>query len=127
MAVMTKFSATFLAALIPLLAACTTPTQQCVLDANAELRKTRNEVKSLTATVDRGYGIRKIPHYVPVRKHCGHGSHRKTCVGHEFRTQEIPYKVDIPALKARLTLLEARLPQIEETAQARAQACTSQG
>lgn len=109
------------------LSACTTPAQQCVLDANAELRKTRNEVKSLSATVERGYGVRKIPHYVPVRKECGDASHRKTCAGHEFRTQEVPYKVDIPALEARLKQLETRLPQIEETAATRAQLCSNQG
>ena len=108
------------AALLLSLAACATPSQKCVLDANADLRAMRNDIKELQATVDRGYGIREITQYVPVRSTCERTSGQRTvsyaCTQYEFRTQEVRYTVDLPALREKLDLLKAQLPNIQAKA-----------
>lgn len=110
-----------------LLTSCATPSQKCVLDANADLRAARNDIKELQATVDRGYGLRQITQYVPVRSTCertnGQRSVSYACTQYEFRTQEVRYSVDLPALRGKLDLLKAQLPAIQAKADAAVAQC----
>ena len=116
---MLRISAT-LATLLAL-ASCATPAQKCALDAEADLRKTRNDIKELQATVDRGYGLREITHYVPVQTTCEPGTGasitRYTCTQYEFRTQEVRYSVDLKKISAKLASLKAQLPDVQAQAE----------
>ncbi len=116
---MLRISATL--AVLLALASCAIPAQKCALDAEADLRKTRNDIKELQATVDRGYGLREITHYVPVQTTCerGSGVHvtRYTCTQYEFRTQEVRYSVDLKKISAELASLKAKLPDVQTQAE----------
>lgn len=110
-----------ISAMLLALASCATPAQKCVLDAEADLRKTRNDIKELQATVDRGYGLREITQYVPVQTTCERGTGasitRYTCTQYEFRTQEMRYAVDLKKISAELASLIAKLPDVQAQAE----------
>ncbi len=116
---MLRISAT-LATLLAL-ASCATPAQKCALDAEADQHKTRNDIKELQATIDRGYGLREITQYVPVQTTCERGSGarvtRYTCTQYEFRTQEVRYSVDLKKISVELATLKVKLPDVQAQAE----------
>ncbi len=114
-----------------LLAACATPQQQCISDANRELSVVNQLVNQTRANVARGFAISEREEIV-VRT--------GTCVGEtdegvEFevecektdtRTVREPVAIDLNAEKAKLASLEQRQLQLRETVNATVAQCRAQ-
>ncbi|MHA6346566.1 hypothetical protein [Roseivivax sp. CAU 1761] len=106
-----------------LLAACATPVERCVTQATEGLRAAEAELRTLEATLARGYAVEERVRSHPVFTTCGFGPERRPCVAE--RVVRVPRKVPVNLVEVRRRAdeLRARLPELQRSADAGAGQC----
>lgn len=117
-------SRTILASCALLLAACSTPLEQCMSDARSELSAMLDLRAETSSNVDRGYAIHRqqVPYqYTGVCYNQDVGNYSCPLTG--YRTQETPVSIDVRFERKRLKDIDRRLPQLERQAEAAVSQC----
>lgn len=112
---------------IALLAACATPYEQCVSQANSDLRQTEREILHFRTNVNRGYAVHRQSIPYTVARECV-DEHEQTyrCDEVRYYTEETPVSIDIAAEQHKLERASARLSNLREDAEQMTRSCQVQ-
>ncbi len=112
------------AAVLVLLAACTTPQEACIYDAQKELRTLQARIDTARGNIDRGYAIHRqvVPYTYAAICHTDAGEAYQ-CERNATRIQETPVSIDLGEERARLARLRAALPAARRAAEVRIAEC----
>lgn len=113
------------------LAACTSPLQQCVEQAEADYRGLLTAIAIAERNIERGYAVdRQIVPYRGIDFCAGTGFRRDrvglgltTCRDTRLRTVATPVPLDLEAEERKLASMQARLPGARELRDRRIAAC----
>lgn len=116
---------------LALLAACGTPQERCISQANSQLRVLDGLIAESRANLSRGYALEEQQEVVVINTTCtGHNDDGSTftfpCEDTQTRTRRVPVAIDLNAEQAKLNSLIERREQEAAAAQARAQQCVVQ-
>jgi len=115
-------------AVLPLLAACTTPREQCLSTVGVDLRVLNNLISETRSTIDRGFAletrqdIREVDTFCTTELPDGRMV-QSTCQKVKIRDVRVPKAVDLNVEKAKLASLEERQQQLRANAAAARQQC----
>ncbi len=116
--------------LIPLvvLAACSTPREQCISSANRSVATLDRLISVTRGNIERGYAIAEVQDVRVLRSHCegtneDGSTFRFPCEETETFTRRVPVAIDIAEERTKLAQLESRREQQTSDAQARIQQC----
>ena len=120
-----------LALLLPaflVLAACMSPLERCVAQANRSLWAAEAELREREATLARGYALeqrtRTIPFYTTCRERVINGPDRfYTCFRDVVRTRTVRVPVDLVVIRARISALKTEISALHPAAEAAAAQC----
>ncbi len=120
----------FLLALVPILAACTSPRQACESSALKDLQIIDALIAETEQNIARGYGIEVDTVRSPTFRYClGRRSDGRTSVGvifcnePEYRNIERPVALDLAEEEAKLRSLKAKRPSVAKNAARALAAC----
>ncbi len=114
-----------------ILAACSTPQERCIGEANRDLRVINGLVIETRGNIARGFAIREVQDVITVTKTCT----GETPEGVEFKfkcpktetvTRREPLAIDLNAEKAKLASLEERQLQLQANQASAVAQCRAQ-
>ena len=115
------------------IAACTTPREACVRNAEAEYRGLRTAIAIAEANVARGYALERDQYAYRGATFCTGGTFGgnpylglSNCNTTRYRTVTTPVPIDIEEEERKLASMRARLPAARERRDARIGACYQQ-
>ena len=99
------------------LAACATPQEACISQAQSELRSIRDQISTAEGNISRGYAIhRQTVPYTYVSTCYTDTGEAYQCEENGTRVQETPVAIDIAQERVKLASLQARLSGAERRA-----------
>ncbi|MBC2834629.1 hypothetical protein [Paragemmobacter straminiformis] len=119
--------------ILPLLAACGTPQEQCINRNTRDLRTVEKLVSEVQGNLDRGYAYEEYIVTVPVWKECVVPSRdpavantTRPCLEDEVETRTRPVAIDLNAERAKLESLYTKRDQLSREAQSVIAQCKAQ-
>ncbi len=106
------------------LAACATPQEACISQAQSEVRSIRNQISTAEGNISRGYAIhRQTVPYTYVSVCYTEAGESYQCEETGTRVEETPVAIDIAQERIKLAELRARLPAAQRRADAQVEQC----
>lgn len=110
-------NAALILAVAAIMAACTTPRQQCLAEAGAEVLRLEELVARTRANLARGYRETTVTEPVTYTVFCFGKSAWHLCQKTDIRTRRVTEPIDPDAERRKLALLERRLREARARAQ----------
>ncbi len=111
-------------ALVLSLAACATPRERCVADANRTYDDTLKLLAVTEGNIARGYAVHRQQVPYQVTETCHDSKDRPyACTETRYRTQETPVSIDVAEERRKRAALQASLPGLRANAAERAAQC----
>ncbi len=113
--------------ILVLLAACSTPLEQCINDSSKEYHALMAKIKKSEENISRGYAIHSASVPYTYQGTCYNeyiGSY--SCPQTGYRVQETPVEIDISQERAKLKRFKKLLPNARKAAEAGAKQCRAQ-
>lgn len=118
---------------LPLLAACGTPQEQCINRNTRDLRTVEKLITEVQGNLARGYAIEEYTIVVPVWRQCVVPSADPTqpvvtrpCMEDEVQSRTRPMAIDLNAERAKLESLFTKRDQLAQEAQGVIAQCKAQ-
>ncbi len=108
-----------------LLAACQSPLERCVAQANRSLWDAEAELREIEATLARGYALETEERTIPFYTTCydEFAERRVPCFEDVTHRRTVRVLVDLDVLRARRDALQASIRDLRPAAEAAAQTC----
>lgn len=111
-------------AALAFLAACATPQEACISQAQREVRSLETRIETAAGNIDRGYAIhRQTVPYTYVSVCYTDTGEAYQCEQNGTRVEETPVSIDLTEERAKLARLRAALPGAKRAAEAQIATC----
>ncbi|MCC5974812.1 MAG: hypothetical protein JJT81_12260 [Rubellimicrobium sp.] len=120
----------FLLVSLLVLAACATPRESCISNAQRELRTVNSLIAEAQGNINRGYAIAEVQDVRTRRTRCtGTNDDGSTftfpCEETETVRRQVPVAIDVTAERAKLASLQQQKARLEPATQAAIQQCVA--